>query len=373
MAKIGIDARIWRRETGGLSRYIRNLVFELSGLDRKNEYVVILTPEDEAEYSLSAPNFRSLVAPIPHYSYAEQLELLVLINKENFDLVHFSHFNHPILYRRPFVVTIHDLIMHLYPGGAQTKSLIRRLAYRWVVKDAQRAKQIIVPSLATKRDLESMLNFNPQKIIVTAEGSEESFRLHSAAEVAAIRHRFQLPEKYLLFVSRWEHYKGLPRLLEAYNIIRKYWPDIGLVVCGKPDPIHPEVEALVRTAQTNNPLIITPGFVSDTELAALYAAASVYVHPSWYEGFGIMVLEAFASGVPVVTSNVSSLPEVAGQAALLVDPHNPNDIAEKVGQILANPKLAEQLTARGLLRVKDFSWSKMAAETLAVYRKVLGS
>lgn len=369
--RIGIDARIWRSETGGLGRYARNLVTELLKIDQENEYTVIITPADEKEFTLDAPNCRSLVVDIPHYSVAEQKALPKILNEQRFDLVHFTHFNHPIFYRKPFVVTIHDLIMHLFPTGAQTRSTIRKAAYKLVMNDTKRAKKVIVPSESTKQDLISMLQFSPENIVVTPEGSEKKFRLHSQKEIEAIKQKYNLPDRYALFVSRWEKYKGLVSLIEAYESLLPKFPNLALVICGKPAHQSPEVAQLVYDKQAAGLNIITPGFISDEDLAAMYSAASVYVHPSWYEGFGIMILEAFASGVPVVTSNVSSLPEVVDTAGLLINPHKPQEIANAIERILLQPKLAEELRRRGLERLKQFSWAKMAKMTQDVYRQVL--
>ena len=371
--KIGLDVRLWRASTGGIGRYSRNLLKELLRLDLENHYVAILTPEDEKEFTLSAENLSKLVVDIPHFSFSEQRNLVGVLEKEHFDLVHFCNFNHPIRYHRPFVVTVHDLIMHLYPMGAQRKSPLRRWACKTVMNDCRRAEQVIVPSQATKKDLVTMLNFPSEKITVTEEGSEESFfRLHSEAEKKAIKEKFGLPERYLLFVSRWERYKGLPALLEAFEQLSKKYPDLGLVISGKPDKQSPDVAQAVRAAQQERKNVFTPGFVSDEELAALYSAATVYVHPSWYEGFGIMILEAFASGVPVVTSNISSLPEVVGDAGLLVNPRDPNRLAKEISRLLDDRELAARLVKKGFERVKRYSWKRMAEETLAIYRKILG-
>lgn len=369
--KIALDLRSWRSETGGIGRYSRNLLTELLKIDHQTEYTAIITPADEPEFKLSAENLRKVVVDARAYSPAEQRLLPKVLNQGNFDLVHFSSFNHPLLYRRPFVVTVHDMIMHLLPGEVYIKSKLHYLAYKLNFGDCKRAKRIIVPSQSTKNDLVNHLHFDPAKIVITPEGSEAKFRPHSEAEITAVRQKLKLPERFLLFVSRWERYKGLPALLQAYDQLKKTHPDLGLVVLGKPDKAHPEIEALVRSKQAANPNIITPGFVTDEDLAALYSAATVYVHPSWYEGFGIMILEAFASGVPVVTSNVSSLPEVVGEAGLLIDPKNPTAIAAAVEKILADSKFAEELKAKGLARVKEFSWAKMAEQTLAVYQQVL--
>lgn len=371
MSWIGLDLRFWRGETGGLGRYSRNLLTELLAIDQENQYTAIITPADEPEFKLSAANLRKLVVDIPHYSIAEQRFLPGILNKEKFDLVHFAQFNHPVLYRRPFVVTIHDIIMHLFPGTVQQKSWLHRAGYRAVFNDCKRANRIFVPSESTKNDLVEKLNFPREKINVTVEGSEAAFRPHSADEIRAIKEKHHLPERFLLFVSRWETYKGLPILLQSFENLAKDYPDLGLVICGKPDKQNPEVAAQVEASKGRGLKVITPGFIPDEDLAPLYSAATVFVHPSWYEGFGIMILEAFASGVPVVTSDVSSLPEVVGGAGLLVDPRSSKDIAVKIRMILDEPELAESLMKKGLERVKQYSWRKMAEETLAVYRQVL--
>jgi glycosyltransferase involved in cell wall biosynthesis len=268
---------------------------------------------------------------------AEQKSLSSILKAHKFDLVHFANFNHPIAYRRPFIVTVHDLIMHLYPP---TQSWIKRMAYKMTVRDCRRAKKIIVPSGSTKNDLVKMLGFPEQKIIITPEGSESNFHEHTDREKIAVKERLGLPRRYILFVSRWEKYKGLPTLIEAFESLAGQYSDLGLVICGKSEKKAPEIAQLIKDKQASGSKIVTPGFISDEDLAAVYSAADVYVHPSWYEGFGIMILEAFASGVPVITSNISSLPEVVGDAGLLIDPHNSSDIADKIKQILDNPKLA---------------------------------
>jgi glycosyltransferase involved in cell wall biosynthesis len=207
--------------------------------------------------------------------------------------------------------------------------------------------------------------------LVTPEGSEAKFAPQSKATIEAVRQKFGLPKQFVLFVSRWEKYKGLPALLEAYDRLHQEFPDLGLVLCGRPDAQQPEVADLVNRAKAANPLVVTPGFVTDEELAALYSAATAYVHPSWYEGFGIMILEAFAAGAPVVTSNISSLPEVVGDAGLLIDPKNIDDLTTAIKRVVADTKLAETLRQKGFERVKQFSWKKMAEQTLQTYRQAL--
>lgn len=371
MAKIGLDLRFWRAGTGGIGRYSRNLLTELLKLDQSNQYTAIITPADVSEFDITAPNLTKLVVDVPHFSLAEQFKLPRILKAQKFDLVHFANFNHPILYRRPFVVTVHDIIMHLYPGSFQRDSFVHRQGYLRTFSDCQRAKAIMVPSTSTKTDLVEKLHFPAGKIVVTPEGGEPKFMPQPTAKIAETKKRLGLPERYLLFVSRWERYKGLPVLLDAHDQLSAKYPDLGLVICGKPDAQNPDVSALVEAAKQKNRNVVTPGFVSDEDLVTLYSGAAVYVHPSWYEGFGIMILEAMAAGAPVVTSNVSSLPEVVGDAGLLVDPHSVFDLAQAIEKLLTDPKLADRFRANGFERVRNYSWAKMAEQTLEIYNDVL--
>lgn len=367
---IALDCRFFGLSSGGIGRYAQELASNLAKLDRHNNYSVVLRPGDVELANLSG-NFTPISIDAPHFSITEQILLNKELKSRNFDLVHFTNFNHPILYRRPFVVTVHDLIMHRYPSGRSQKSLVRRTAYKKVMSDCRRAKTVIVPSEATKKDLVGQLKFKEGSIVVTPEGSSRHFRLHRADEVKSIRAKYSLPSRYLLFVSRWEPYKGLLELIEAYRSLVKDDPELGLVIIGKSDPQSPHISNAVEMARTEMPNIVLPGFVSDADLAAIYSAATVYVHPSWYEGFGIMILEAFASGVPVVTTTAASLPEVAGDAAITVHPKNSAMLRDAIQKLLKDSSRRQELINAGLERVKKFSWQKMAEQTLGVYEEVL--
>ncbi len=368
--RIGIDARVWRIETGGIARYTQALVRGLLEQDKVNEYTIIVNKEDAKHLHISAPNLKVLKVNIPQFSVAEQREFLHILNQEKFDLVHFTNFNHPIQYRGKFVVTIHDLIMYRFPSGAQTKSLIRKLAYRLIVRHTKRALKVIVPSTATAEDCVALLGLKDSQMVVIPHGGPTHVTV-SPSEITKVLTKFGIGKDYILFVSRWERYKGLDTLLEAFAILRQSFPDLTLVVCGKPVATSPDVAGLVRIAQEADLKVVTPGFVTDAELGALYQGAKVYVHPSRYEGFGLMILEAFAAGTPVVTSNVSCLPEVAGNAAVLVNPTDPVELAESIRSILKDPALAEKLQHAGLARAAIYTWKKTAASTLSTYLQAL--
>lgn len=371
MKRIAIDMRFWAIRHAGLSRYSRNLLREVLKIDNKTHYTAILLPEAKEEFNLTAANLGTIYVDAPHYSIAEQTKLLSVLNKYDFDLVHFTSFNHPILYRRTFIVTIHDLILQLFPEDSGQQSLIKRSGYRIAMNDCRRAKRIIVPSQATKADLVRILNFPSNQIVITPEGAEKKFSPQPKERVQAVRKKFNIPETYVLFVSRWEKYKGLPVLLEAFDSLSARYPQLGLVVCGKPRSNSNAIVGQIKRLQTLGRNVIVPGFVSEDDLVSLYGGASVYVHPSWYEGFGIMVLEAMSTGVPVVTSNISSMPEILGDAGILVDPKSSQEIAGAIEKIITDPALQAKYRREGLLRAKQFGWDKMAQLTYEIYQELL--
>jgi glycosyltransferase involved in cell wall biosynthesis len=368
--RIAIDARVWKIETGGIARYTQALVRELLKLDTTNEYTLIVNKADAKQLGIKAPNLKVLKVDVPQYSLTEQRELLHILNQEQFDLVHFTNFNHPIRYKGNFICTVHDLIMHMFPSGAQTKSLVRKIAYRLIMRDTRRAAKILVPSNATASDCRLLLGMKDSRMSVIPLGAP----IHpvvSPDESAKTLAKFGITGNFLLFVSRWERYKGLDTLLESFAILRAEFPDLQLVICGKPVATSPDVADLVSVAKAGGLKVITPGFVTDTELSTLYQTASIYVHPSRYEGFGLMILEAFAAGVPVVTSTASCLPEVAGEAALLANPNDSTELAEKISDILSNPELAATLRELGLARAAEYTWAKTAAATHDAYLQTL--
>lgn len=370
---IAIDARFYRKSTGGIGRYTRALLSELSKIDHKNQYTVFLTPEDKLEYNIQAKNFREQVVDIKHYSLGEQTNFLKILNKSKFDLVHFTNFNHPILYNKKFVATIHDLTLMLYPGGKH--SLIKKTGFKLVISKAvKRARKIISVSKATKNDLINVLRADPQKIEVIYEGIDQNYSVKRQAlslKPFELLTKYNITKPYLLFISQWRPHKGIIQLVEAFDILKeKYQIPHQLVIAGKPISSFPEIlQAINNASHTKD--IIMPGFVAEEDLPMLYQNADIFVFSSHYEGFGLPPLEAMACGTPVAASNVSCIPEILGQAAMYFDPYEPVDIADKIQQVLVDKNLQKEMTKRGLEQAKKYSWEKMAKETLAFYKKVL--
>ena len=363
--KIGLDARMYRRSTGGIGSYTHALLEYLAQIDRKNNYYVFLTDEDLKEYNLKAKNFTPVRAPYPHYSIPEQWGFLKLLNSYHLDLVHFTNANFPIFYRRKFVITIHDITMLLHPASGKQSAFIPKMFYLLILKRAiKKSQNIIVDSQNTKNDLANILRAPREKISVVYLGVDESYQPDSRPG--------QIKRPYLLFVSQWRPHKGIQNLVKSFEILDKRFKihDLKLVITGKPNPKFPEIEERVNSSALR-PRIITPGFVEEKDMTSLYANAAAFVFPSIYEGFGLNPLEAMACGTPVATSNVSCIPEVCDKAALYFDPDDPEDIALKTHTLLTNDKLRQKLITRGFENLKRFSWQKMAKETLDIYLKAL--
>jgi glycosyltransferase involved in cell wall biosynthesis len=266
-----------------------------------------------------------------------------------------------------YIATIHDMIPLLWPQWVTYKHrLVVTAAYRRLGHQADR---IITPSETTKADVVNRLQIDPQRIAVIPWGCDERFQPEGDPEhFAAVRHRYGLPAQYLLFVGTLEPRKNLTRLLQAYARLRAEGcgKHVQLVVAGRTGWLYTDIFDAVKTLGLNEEVVFT-GFVDDADLPALYRGACLFVFPSLYEGFGLPILEAMASGVPVVTSTTASMPEVAGDAAVLVDPQDPEAIAAGMARVLAEDRLRQAMIQKGLARARRFTWDSVAEATLALY------
>ncbi len=367
--RIGIDARFYSSSFTGIGRYVYELIENLLLLDAKNEYVIFLNSPEFENFHPSRKGVTKIKADAPHYSWAEQWRFWRLLERADLDLMHFTHFNAPVLYRKPSIVTIHDLTLSLYPGKKMAAPW-HRFAYNFTIHSVvRRAKNIIAVSEHTKRDLVRLMHTDPQKIAVIHEGENPQF--HSITDrklVEEFRAKNGLTKPYLLYTGVWRSHKNLVNLIRAFAILKHQFHFDGmLVITGKEDPWYPEVKETVRQEKLEGEVRFT-GLVPDEDLVLLYNGAALYVLPSLYEGFGLPALEAFACGLPVCAANASSLPEICGKDnAVFFNPENPHDIAEKVASVYNDEEKMATLRQRGFARIKDFSWEKMARETLTLY------
>ena len=271
------------------------------------------------------------------------------------------------LHSVPTILTVHDLIFRHLP--AHHKPLNRWYLNLTMPLYCRRATHIIAVSECTRRDLVAAYSLPPEKITVVHEAAAPRFRPQPPDTVVAVRARYHLPDRYLLFVGTIEPRKNLTRLLSGFEAIHADGLTDGLVIVGKRGWLYDDFFSRLEQSPARAAVIL-PGYVPDEDLPAIYAGAQALVLPSLYEGFGLPVLEAMACGTPVVASNSSSIPEVGGDAARYFDPTDAEAIIEATGSVLRNATLREEMRSQGPAQVAQFSWKRAAQETLTIYRQV---
>ena len=363
--RVAIDAR--KLHDFGIGTYIRNLLRYLARADHDTEYVILCHEPDLKITEQLGPNFRAVLEKSPNYSLREQLHVPFVLLRERPDVYHAPHYVLPPAVPCRSVVTIHDCIHLMFP-----QYLPNRAAYAYAKalmwSAARRSDRILTVSESSKRDILHYFNVSPEKIVVVYNAIDERFAVEpSEDDLARVRERYQLDHAFVLYTGNIKPHKNLVRLIEAFEGLRKEgFDDLKLLIIGDEISKLPALRRAVHRHKLHK-YVRFLGFVKDDTLAILYRLAAVFVFPSLYEGFGLPPLEAMASGTPVVTSNLSSMPEVAGDAAVLVDPYDPHSIKDGMSRVLSDQGLREQLRTRGLVRARDFSWERSVARTRQIY------
>lgn len=369
--KIGIDARMFGSKETGIGNYAKNLIENLKKIDHKNKYAVFMLKDRIDELDVSGySNWRKIPVNSHWYTYGEQTKFLLDLYREKLDFIHFANFNVPILYRKPFIVTIHDIIPMFFPGH-KMNSFVRRTAFKLTFYNAVRsAKHIISVSKFTKSQIMEYFNVKEDKISPIYLGLDENFNKGiKCAKIEEIKKKYGITKPYIFFVSVWRNHKNVVGLVKAFEILRrKYKQDIQLVLGGKEDPYYPEVRNAWEELKVGEH-IIRPGFISGEELPSFFKGAQVSARPSFIEGFILVELEAMSAGIPIAASNASCLPELLENAAIYFDPLNPEDMAEKINKVLIDKDLREKLVENGYKQLEKYSWKKCAEETLNIYQK----
>jgi glycosyltransferase involved in cell wall biosynthesis len=371
--RIAIDARKLRDY--GIGTYVRNLLRELARIDTSSEYVLLCGAADCGLAADLGPNFRAVREPAGAYSVREQFAIPNDLRREHADLFHAPHYVLPALTPCRSVVTIHDCIHLRFP-----QYLPSRLGYAYARTSlwtaTHRARRVITVSEASKRDILRYFRIPESRIDVIYNAIDERFwQEPSGDEMERVRQRYQLTAPFVLYAGNIKPHKNLERLIEAFHLLRQEnagLRDVQLLIIGDEISKYATLRRAVHRHKLHK-FVRFFGFVSDQTLAALYRLADVFVFPSLYEGFGLPPLEAMASGTPVITSNVSSLPEVAGDAALMIDPYEPAAIADAMRRVLTDAALRADLRARGLARARGFSWERSIRRVHEIYREVLAS
>ena len=368
--RVAIDAR--KLHDFGIGTYIRNLLRHLARIDRDTEYVLLCSEADLNVPAQLGDNFRAVHEPSPNYSIREQIHVPWMLFREKPDVFHAPHYVLPPAVPCPSVVTIHDCI-HL----RFTQYLPNRFAHAYARASmwaaVKRSERILTVSEASKRDILHYFNVRPDKIVVVPNALDQRFTTTpNEADIARVRERYQIDHQFVLYAGNIKPHKNLVRLIEAFEGLRRDgFEDLKLLIIGDEISKWPALRHAVHKHKLHKHVRFL-GFLTDETLAALYRLAAVFVFPSLYEGFGLPPLEAMASGTPVVTSNLSSLPEVVGDAAVLVDPYDALDIKEGIKRVLTDPALRAELVRKGLARAREFSWEDSVRRTRQVYQEVAG-
>ncbi len=369
--RIAIDVR--KINDFGIGTYLRNLIRHLPRLDSKNEYYLLCYRQDEELLSSLAPSFHHHFVSAPNYSLSEHWGISLALRRIDADLFHAPHYVLPALVPCPSVVTVHDVIHLLFPQYLPSR-FASRYARAMIGSAVSRARLVMTVSQASKRDLLGFFDVDESKILVIPNGIDPAMtRELTPAEIERVRKRFQLNGRNALFVGNIKPHKNVERLIAAFAMLRQdpALSDVTLIVVGDDISKYPALRRKVEEHGLRSHVRFF-GFVPEMTLVALYRLADIFVFPSLYEGFGFPPLEAMANGTPVITSRISSLPEVVGDAALTVDPYSTEEIALAMKTLFGDAELRARLSSRGRERARSFSWEKAVARIHSVYMRVLG-
>ena len=383
--RIGVNALFLQKPTTGSGQHLYHLLRGLDRYDRENEYV-LLSPRFRRAYTVSFPELSDRFQNVEVMSalarlgenveklWWEQVGLVRAGWKERIALLHCPYWANPLLGVFPTVVTIHDVIQFVLPQYRWRK--MSRMYYWLVSRAARRASAIIAVSECSKRDIVRILGIPPERIHVIGNAVDESFRpITDSWQLAAVRERYGIEPNYLLYFGGFDLRKNVLRIIQAYvRLPAALRARYQLVIAGRlhllGHPLYPDPRPLVRELSQEGRIIFT-GQIREQDKVALYSGAAVFVFPSLYEGFGMPVLEAMACGTPVITSNLSALPEVVGDAGVLVDPYSVEAISQAMAELLSSPTRRRELGQMARERSRGFTWKEVAEKTVQVYRQVV--
>lgn len=364
---IGIDARLWN-ETG-VGRYIRNLVFNLEAIDKKNQYKLFVLKKDEKQISsqIKNKNFKIIIADVKWHSLKEQIIFPLILYREKLDLMHFTYFSFPIFYFKKYILTIHDLIPWKFPTGRASTLpiflyLIKRFFYKFNLKiGAIFAQKIIAVSNSTKNEIEEYLTKN--KIVVIKEGfdikiNDDNIKVDKKKG------------KYFLYVGNAYPHKNLNFLIDAFLKFSKIHSGYRLVLIGKSDFFYKKLEERLKKEDTLNINILHN--ISDAELSVFYKNAVALIMSSLIEGFGLPIVEAMSLGCPIIVSKIKVFEEICKDVPFYFNPKDEKDLLLVLNKFInVSQQDLDKRIEMGFKIVESFSWEAMANETLNVYNFIL--
>jgi glycosyltransferase involved in cell wall biosynthesis len=374
--RIAIDIR--RMNEFGVGTYTRNIIRALARLDHENEYFLLGPNDKVGEIGHLPPNFKA-VSVQPADTLRGHLQCRTIVSRLGCDLIHVPHlFWLPRGLGCPYMVTVHDLLEHMYRADIGS-GLKRSMHFHLTRRVLKNAAKIFAVSNFTKNEIIKLFGINPERIEVVYNAIDQRFLSGHAtdADRQFLAERYQVTHPFLLYAGRISPHKNLVRIIEAFSALKaellkqELYPDLKLMIIGDELSKHPDLRRTVVRGGVQNDVRFL-GFVPIEVLRIFYDVAKVFVFPSLYEGFGLPPLEAMAHGTPVLTSNTSSIPEVVGNAAVLVNPENVFEMMRALQRVLLDQSLREKMRQRGYEQVKKFSWDRSAEEVLAGYHEVTG-
>jgi glycosyltransferase involved in cell wall biosynthesis len=375
--RIGLEGKVLTRRIGGIGRYAINLLEALLPLSSQRypdlEFVIFTAPQTDRDLlkgvgARPCERFRRVKSTLLRSSVLLPVGVLM----EHIEVFHgLDQSGIPLFVKTgKYIVTIHDVIPLVLPWAFPPRH--RLVLATALTRIRKQAEMVIVPSTAAAEDVVHFLRVERERIRVIPMGCESRFQpIEEPMRAAVLRRQYDLPERYILFVGTLEPRKNVQTLLRAFAQVIAETPqdDLTLVIAGGKGWGGEDYRSTVDALKLHDRVRFA-GFVADDDLPELYRGALLFVYPSLYEGFGLPVLEAMACGTPVITSNRASLPEVAGDAALLADPTRPEALAEAMASIISDGDLRQALRVKGLARAQTFTWDAVAQQTMAIYRAV---
>jgi len=372
--KIAINTLLLYKTKVGMGKYIVELVNRVPKKDKRNKYLLYVSRDNRHFFNLSSDNIE--IKEIPRIFsnpflkiFWEQCFLPFYIWKNNVDLYHAPGFVLPFfrINKVPFLMTVADMTFFSHPQHHKT---IKNIYFKHMIPfSLKKAEKVITISENTKKDVIEQTNTVPSKIKSILLGVDKIFLDKKNSRDKKVLDKYNIKKPYILFVGMLEPRKNIKGLIEAFYLVQNKH-DNDLIIVGKKGWMYQDIFKLVKKLKLEGEVIFT-GYLPDEDLPSLYSNATCFVYPSFYEGFGIPIVEAMACGCPVITSNNSSMREVAGEAAILVNPYNVEEIKDAIEKVIYNPKEKKRLQKLGFQNVKRFNWDKMAEETINMYNKFL--
>jgi glycosyltransferase involved in cell wall biosynthesis len=377
--KIGIEGqRLFRTKKHGMDMVALELIKELQLIDKENQYYIYISPDEDDKCLIETENFKIRLIEGGFYPKWEQISLPRAAKADNIDLLHCTSNTAPLSINIPLVLTLHDIIymeksyMQILNGSGTSYQKFGNLYRRFVVpKIIKNSKRIITVSEFEKRRIADFFKLDGNKLKAVYNGVSSHFKkITDNDELIRVKEKYKLPDKYFFFLGNTDPKKNTKGVLKALSMFYKQNKDGYKLVMLDYEKIElDKLIADIGDASLTEHIHLT-GYVINTDLPAIYNLCSIFLYPSLRESFGIPMLEAMACGVPVITSNTSSMPEIADEAALIIDPFKPEEITDGILKILSNEKFKLDLIEKGFKQAARFTWKSMAEKVLNLYKEI---